>query len=370
MKHSTRKAFTLVELLVVIAIIGTLVGLLLPAVQSAREAARLNTCKNNLKQLALAFQTRETSKKEFPGYINKLGVTGTTSVVRAPWLVMLFPYLDQAQIYERWSNGNIFTSSGDIDSVVVPYLENVTCPSNPIATVGQPNLSYVGNSGYRYAWNRGPNNTANQKHLSFENVANGVFFDQTRWNDFQDRGLPNPQPAWPKDVRDNNNAPGTSMSMAYIQNKGDGTTKTMLFSESLAALFWAYNQSSDYTGAQDASFHFGFNWVQPQDVQNDPKLRVNGSLDAQNYYDFATMTSMVSSGEKSQETTDLRLQRIGIASSLHPGVVAAAFVGGQVANINDQIEPLVYAQLMTSNHKQSDLTGDLQAPEPSDDLLK
>lgn len=64
--EKSRVGFTLVELLVVIAIIGILVALLLPAVQAAREAARRNQCKNNLKQLALASLNYESTHRTFP----------------------------------------------------------------------------------------------------------------------------------------------------------------------------------------------------------------------------------------------------------------------------------------------------------------
>lgn len=93
-----RTAFTLVELLVVIAIIGVLVGLLLPAVQAARESARRAECTNNLKQLALASLRYEETHKKFPGSKQTLARTGRI----ASWIVVLLPAMDEQDVFDRW----------------------------------------------------------------------------------------------------------------------------------------------------------------------------------------------------------------------------------------------------------------------------
>ena len=353
MRHPHRlknQGFTLVELLVVIAIIGTLVGLLLPAVQAAREAARNNTCKNNLKQFSTAMQTRDTSLNTLPGYINPLGITGSNFLSRASWVVTAFPYLEQNQLFEQFNNGQPNLSG-------LPAIEILVCPSNPPAIEGAPNLSYVANSGYRYSWNRGQN-TAN-KRLSWENPADGVFLDRTRTSTLQNTSVP-----WKSvtDIRDGSTpaseAPLQSMSIAYIQSKGDGTSKTLMFSESLAALYYSYG-TDDYTSTPDRNFHFGFTWVQPTTVVNDTHLRLNGSKAVPTYSTFAEMESTpnISSPPTSPPSTPESPEqpRPGIASSFHPGGVNAAFVGSQVSFITDQVDPFVFAQLMTSNRKQSEL---------------
>ena len=113
MIHRSRSAFTLVELLVVIAIIGILVSLLLPAVQSAREAARRMQCSNNLKQIGLALHNYHTSHEVFPpagihyGWCRDpetWGNYGDNQIYNSNGLLFLLPYLEQQHLYEMYDH--------------------------------------------------------------------------------------------------------------------------------------------------------------------------------------------------------------------------------------------------------------------------
>ena len=99
-----RRGFTLIELLVVISIIAVLIALLLPAVQQAREAARRSQCKNNIKQMGLAFHNYHDVFNTFPPAWISGSATGptngsTTETGCWGWGAMLLPHLDQAPLY-------------------------------------------------------------------------------------------------------------------------------------------------------------------------------------------------------------------------------------------------------------------------------
>lgn len=234
--RTRRTAFTLIELLVVIAIIGVMVGLLLPAVQSAREAARRMSCQNNLKQLGLALHNYESTYKMFPPSSVALG--GSAS---QPWsgVSFMLPYLEGDSTfqlinfsvgYHAGPNAVNFPPHG-VAAVRVPML---ICPSEPEdrsrinAGTGQPEhypLNYVLNVGQYLVYN--PVNQADGggafavnariKPANFlDGLSNTLAFSevkafQPRWHDST---LPTTLPPTPEAVA------GTISGGAWSENSG------------------------------------------------------------------------------------------------------------------------------------------------------
>ena len=135
-KRKGATGFTLVELLVVIAIIGVLVGLLLPAVQAARESARRMSCLNNMKQLGLAAHLHHDAVGYLPPARYEPGMNPVAGQecggIHPTWLVRLFPYLEQKGAAERW---NVNLPWYEHDAEVREFVPDVfLCPSRRAGT--------------------------------------------------------------------------------------------------------------------------------------------------------------------------------------------------------------------------------------------
>ncbi len=148
---SKRRGFTLVELLVVIAIIGVMVGLLLPAVQAAREAARRMSCSNNLKQLGLGLHNYHGAYNRLPA-----GQDGTIANGRRAnqVLVGILPFIEQQALWEQIANplAPSFPAFGNNPGTDTPnytpwatQVGTYRCPSDPATHNGAGQTNY-GNS--------------------------------------------------------------------------------------------------------------------------------------------------------------------------------------------------------------------------------
>jgi prepilin-type N-terminal cleavage/methylation domain-containing protein/prepilin-type processing-associated H-X9-DG protein len=186
-----KHGFTLVELLVVIAIIGILVAMLLPAVQSAREAARRLQCANQLKQIGLALHSYHTAVSAFPpGVISQIAssktsncnIVGLPSQGGAPWSIHVLPFLEQQNRYDRFDfSGSFFglkhtpvPTTNDAEQMQRnPSFE---CPSDPNSGRGWPNGNYVGVMGGGAT----PDCTGTGAYAGRVKFYNGIFHNNSR----------------------------------------------------------------------------------------------------------------------------------------------------------------------------------------------
>lgn len=167
-----RIGFTLVELLTVIAILGLLVGMLMPAVQSARETARRVSCANNVKQLGLALHQYLTSNERLPfgdNYVSGPGAPSaagsTNGANERTWIVELLPFIDMRNVSDRYDitrncyDGSISTATGTSNAGLLSslFIPQQACPSNPYAatkklidggSISQQMLNYGVCAGY------------------------------------------------------------------------------------------------------------------------------------------------------------------------------------------------------------------------------
>lgn len=251
--------FTLVELLVVITIISILMGLLIPAVNAARESARNVECGVKVKNLALAAIQHENNKKYLPGYVDKYGVfpggldrsdllnymgSVPAHVKVGGFGVALLPWLDAQPTYEHWTDDSYpvihdgeptadYTNTisvgasgagSNFHSLATPNLANFICPSNPNTDATAGRNSYIVNSGMSYfrtttcaAANGGTDGPVSPAFYSNKNNGTSV----ARYLGVASAG--------------DTPVPPVSITLDDIK---DGKTYTALYSENIQALPW------------------------------------------------------------------------------------------------------------------------------------
>lgn len=147
MKNRKVSGFTLVELLVVIAIIGILIGMLLPAVQQVREAARRIDCSNKSRQLGLAVINYESSHGEFPPGWTVDGSADSDELTGWGWTSFILPFIEANNLADRFNlNGPVVTDE-EIVAEVLPVLLCTSDPAGEVLALDSEGVATVGTSG-------------------------------------------------------------------------------------------------------------------------------------------------------------------------------------------------------------------------------
>ena len=327
MKRTSKAGFTLIELLVVISIIGMLAGLMLPAVQSAREQGRRTTCMNNQKNIALAFIQYEQTKGRFPHW--RTVVSTQNGDVDLGWIPQLFPYIEQQQLYD------FVQTNGVVGEDVNVAIETFFCKSS--GSQEKTANSYVANCGAA----DGPATvTADMRYAADPTKNYGMLTDGA--------------------------AGGQKISINDVK---DGTSNTLLVSENQqAGSIWASREflvgfcinhvqtPAGPDGGGQVVYDEAFPFVSAEDytaVSNylvagaQLPMRINALRDAFEGLEYGSAIGLAGDGLNFPYWAWAR------PSSSHPGVVVAAMVDGSTRVVSESVDYEVLTKAMSPNDKRT-----------------
>ncbi len=319
------RGFTLIELLVVIAIIAVLIGLLLPAVQSAREAARRAQCVNNLKQIGLAMHNYESTNGSLPPG-HRAGVFGT-------WAVFFLPYLEQHPLFDAYNQQGRYYPEGFVGGGpgvggsgpgnVIRYGSppNLTVTRNRVAALLCPSDSWATPDPAVYSGLTKHNYAAN---FGNSDIYQGLVYMETPYPDVTWRGAPFSD----LDVGlQQYPARGRCAKFADIT---DGTSNTLMASEMIQG------------HGQDLR---GLTWISDGSLFESYLLPNSKLPDVQSTIGYCNLTNPLNPPCIGKTTTQ---PATTAARSRHPGGVNAVLVDGSVRFVKNTINIQIWRALSTT----------------------
>jgi prepilin-type N-terminal cleavage/methylation domain-containing protein/prepilin-type processing-associated H-X9-DG protein len=323
MRPARVRGFTLVELLVVIAIIGTLVAMLLPAVQKARESSRRSSCLNNLRQLAFATMQYEERLHRLPGLFERLqaerfNVSASDAIPNTTWAVTLLPGLEREDIYNNHLTGH---RPGT-------YVEIYVCPSDADKLRSGPAISYAANGGR-------VGSAADQR------VQNGPFLNRIYDSDAS--------------VQDGHWKDGREYTLILAETYDTTRYDEIGWNGFDCDNLWEVDPIFVTRDHLDRPWGPVFLWSDSDDEDNEEKQTLinQPGIDLEDY-DCEEQVPTRYTSKSCPATPGRAYATWARPSSYHSGGVNVAFVGGRVTFLCQDIDYRVYVALMTLNDKKSD----------------